>query len=170
MKRRTLLGLLPALLVAPGGLCAPPETDFSGTWKQSNERSTPPRSGDVTLRIDHHDPDLTVETAIVRGPSAPRRTLQHYTTNGRTYISTGTDGDEFHARRMERTRSRFLHRRARRGTGDSFPRDGSLMDGGAAIERRRERALDQAASRRLFISGKRRHVKAKRIPCHSSMK
>lgn len=70
MKRRTLLGLLPALLVAPGGLCAPPETDFSGTWKQSNERSTPPRSGDVTLRIDHHDPDLTVETAIVRGPSA----------------------------------------------------------------------------------------------------
>ncbi len=46
----------------------------------------------------------------------------------------------------------------------------SLMDGGAAIERRRERALDQAASRRLFISGKRRHVKAKRIPCHSSMK
>jgi hypothetical protein len=69
VKRRSLLVLLPALLVAPGGLCAPPETDFSGSWKQSNERSTPPRSGDVTLRI---------------------------TTDGRTSISTSTDGDEFH--------------------------------------------------------------------------
>jgi hypothetical protein len=67
-----------------------------GTWKQSNERSTPLRSGDVTPRIDHHDPDLTVETTIVRGPSAPRRALHHYTTDGRTSISTGTDGDEFH--------------------------------------------------------------------------
>jgi hypothetical protein len=50
----------------------------------------------VTLRIDHHEPDLTVETTIVRGPSAPRRALQHYTTGGRTSIATGTDGDEFH--------------------------------------------------------------------------
>lgn len=33
--------------------CARPTPDFSGVWKQSNERWTPKRSGDVTLKIEH---------------------------------------------------------------------------------------------------------------------
>ena len=96
MKRRMLLALLLAALTAPAGLCSQPKPDFSGTWRQSNERSIPRRMGDVTLHIDHHDPGLTVETTILRGSSASRHAVQHYMTDGRVAITTGADGDEFH--------------------------------------------------------------------------
>jgi hypothetical protein len=88
--------LLFAGVMAPSGICLPPNTDFSGTWKQSNERSTPARMGNVTLHIDHRDPDMTVETTILRGSGAPRHALQHYTTDGKSSLSAGADGDEFH--------------------------------------------------------------------------
>jgi hypothetical protein len=93
MKRRLFLGLLTTLLLAPAGICSAPNPNFSGTWKQSNDRSVPARTGDVTLHVDHHDPDLTVETTILRGS---RHALQHYTTDGKMSVSTGADGDEFH--------------------------------------------------------------------------
>jgi hypothetical protein len=96
MKRRMFLGLLLAVLMAPRGICAQPNPDFSGTWKQSNERSMPKRMGDVTLDIDHRDPELTVETTILRGSAPARHAVQRYTTDGKVSISTGTDGDEFH--------------------------------------------------------------------------
>jgi hypothetical protein len=70
--------------------------DFSGTWKQSNERSLPQRKGDVTLKIDHRDSELTVETTILRGSGAQRHALQHYTTDSKVSVTTGADGDEFH--------------------------------------------------------------------------
>jgi len=84
------------VLLVRGGLCSPPHPDFSGTWKQSNERCIPKRTGDVTLLIDHRDPDLVVETTIVRTAGAPRHAVQRYSTDGRTSVSTGADGDEFH--------------------------------------------------------------------------
>jgi hypothetical protein len=96
MKRRLFLGLLPALLLAPGGICSRPNPDFSGTWKQSNERCTPKRTGDVTLHIDHRDPDLIVETTVLRSSGSLRHALQRYSTDGKTSVSTGADGDEFH--------------------------------------------------------------------------
>ena len=71
MKRRLFLGLLPALLLAPTGICSPPSPNFSGTWKQSNERCVPKRTGDVILHIDHRDPDLTVETTLSVVPGCP---------------------------------------------------------------------------------------------------
>jgi len=96
MKRRLFLGLLSTLLLAHFALCLPPNPNFSGTWKQSNDRSVPPRKGEVTLRIDHRDPDLIVETTAQRASSPPRHAVQRYTTDGKTSISTGADGDEFH--------------------------------------------------------------------------
>jgi hypothetical protein len=96
MKTRLFLVLLSTLLLSPVGISAPPHPDFSGTWKQSNERCVPKRSGDVTLRIDHHDPDLTVETTMLRNSGPPRHAVQHYRTDGKTSVSTGADGDEFH--------------------------------------------------------------------------
>ena len=96
MKRRVFLGWLPVLFLTPRAICGPLHPNFSGTWKQSNERSAPVRTGDVTLRIDHRDPDITVETIIVRGSGESRRALQHYTTDGKASGSTGADGDEFH--------------------------------------------------------------------------
>jgi len=86
--------LLLSILPAAAGAQARP--DFSGLWKQDNERSLPKRNGDVTLRIEHRDPDLAVETTVTRGTQGARHAVQRYTTGGKVSISTGTDGDEFH--------------------------------------------------------------------------
>ena len=96
MKRQMFLGLLLAVFMASRGICSQPNPNFSGTWKQSNERSIPKRTGNVTLHIEHRDPDLTVETTALRGSAAPRHAMQRYTTDGKVSISTGADGDEFH--------------------------------------------------------------------------
>ncbi len=73
-----------------------PKPDFSGTWKQSNEQSSPKRSGDVTLTIRHRDPELVVETTS--RSIVTRHASQRYTTDGVESASTGADGDEFHSR------------------------------------------------------------------------
>lgn len=96
MKRQMFLGLLLAVFMASPGICSQPNPNFSGTWKQSNERSIPRRTGNVTLHIEHRDPELTVETTVLRGSAAPRHAMQRYTTDGKVSISTGADGDEFH--------------------------------------------------------------------------
>jgi hypothetical protein len=101
MKRRLFLGLLPTLLLVLGGICLPPNPNFSGTWKQSNERCVPKRTGDAILHIDHRDPDLTVETALLRSSGVTRRAVQRYSTNGKTSVSTGADGYEFHTHRYQ---------------------------------------------------------------------
>ena len=84
IQRRAMLLALLANLAFVGR--AEDHPNFSGTW----------RSGNVTLRIDHRDPLLTVETTILRGSGAPRHALQHYTVDGKVSVSTGADGDEFH--------------------------------------------------------------------------
>jgi hypothetical protein len=80
---------------APVAALAQATADFSGLWKQDNDRCQPMRSGDVTLHVEHHDPEFTVETTISRA-SGPRRAVQRHTTDGRVSVSTGADGDEFH--------------------------------------------------------------------------
>ena len=94
MKRITLLALLVTFLGISGR--AETRPSFSGTWRQSNERCVPTRTGDVTLKIDHHDPHLIVETNILHGSAPPRHAIQEYTIDGRVSVSTGADGDEFH--------------------------------------------------------------------------
>jgi hypothetical protein len=69
--------------------------DFSGLWKQDNDICLPKRSGDVTLRIEHRDPELTIETSISHDSVNSRRAIQKYTTDGRTSVSAGADGDRF---------------------------------------------------------------------------
>jgi hypothetical protein len=70
--------------------------DFSGLWKQDNDRCQPKRNGDVTLRIEQHSPALTIETSIARDSSSSRHAIQKYTTDGKVSSSTGADGDEFY--------------------------------------------------------------------------
>ena len=96
MTRRLLSGLLTLLLVSPAALGSPPQTRFSGTWKQSGERCVPKRSGNVTQRIDLHGPDLIVETTILRPSGPPRHAVQQYRVEDGITVSTGADGDEFH--------------------------------------------------------------------------
>jgi hypothetical protein len=82
-------------LAFAAGASSQTRPDFTGSWKQDNERCQPKRSGDVTLQIEHHDPNLAVATSIARG-SQSRHANQEYTTDGKVSVSTGADGDEFH--------------------------------------------------------------------------
>ena len=140
MKRRLFLGLLPALLLVPTGICSPANPNFSGTWKQSNERSDPKRTSNVILQIDHHDPDMTVETTILRGSAAPRHALQRYTTDGRTSTSTGADGDEFHTS-VVWSGPALVFSVEEHEDGNIIPsrETWTLIEKGAALERLRER-------------------------------
>ena len=72
------------------------EPDLSGLWKQDNDRCQPKCSGDVTLHIEHRDPELTIETTIAHASLSPGHAVQKYATDGRVSISMGTDGDELH--------------------------------------------------------------------------
>ena len=141
MKRRLFLGLLPALLlVPPAGICSPADPNFSGTWKQSNERSVPTRTGNVVVQIDHHDPDMTMETTILRGSAAPRHALQRYTTDGKTSTSTGADGDEFHTSVVWSGPTLVFSVEEHEDGRIILSRETwSLIENGAALERRRER-------------------------------
>lgn len=130
--------LLPAVTIA-----AWPQTvqDFSGIWKQDNDRCQPKRSGDVTLHIEYHDPELTVETSISRGSQISRHAVQKYTTDGKVSVSTGADGDEFHTSVVwkdsslvfaieEHEDGRILH------SHETW----SLVENGTTLQRTRERA------------------------------
>jgi hypothetical protein len=98
-KRIIVTYLLAAHMVvgmAVDAVVAQTRQDFAGIWKQSNERCLPKRTGDVTLRIDHRDPEFIVETTILHGSAPTRKATQRYTTDGKISISKGADGDEFH--------------------------------------------------------------------------
>jgi hypothetical protein len=141
MKRRLFLGLLPALLlVPPAGICSPADPNFSGTWKQRNERSVPTRTGNVIVQIDHHDPDMTMETTILHGSAAPRHSVQRYTTDGKTSTSTGADGDEFHTSVVWSGPTLVFSVEEHEDGRIILSRETwSLIENGAALERRRER-------------------------------
>jgi hypothetical protein len=140
VTRRLLLFFLSALLLTPA-IASPNDPNFSGSWQQSNERSIPQRTGAVTLHIEQHDPDLVVETTILRSSGPPRHAVQRYTTDGRTSISTGADGDEFHTSVVvngasliftieEHEDGRILHSKE----------TWTLIENGAALQREREPA------------------------------
>ena len=92
---RVFLGILLLSTAAPVAW-SQGTPDFSGMWKQDNDRCQPQRNGDVTLRIEHRDPELSVETSISRNSASPRHAVQKYTTDGKVSVSTGADGDQFH--------------------------------------------------------------------------
>jgi hypothetical protein len=139
VKRQRFLGLLTMLLLAPG-ICPAANPDFSGTWKQSNERSTPARKGDVTLHIDYRDSQLTIETTILRSSAAPKHASQHYTTDGKPSVSTGADGDEFHTAVTRRgTALVFSVEEHEDGRIILSQETWTLIENGDALERRRER-------------------------------
>jgi len=139
MKRRTFLALLMAILIATVGICSPPRPDFSGKWKQSNERSIPRRTGNVTLHIEHRDPELAVKTNIIRGSAVPRHADQRYTTDGKVSVSTGADGDEFHTSIVWSGQSLAFSIEEHEDGRILLSRETwTLIENGAAIERVRE--------------------------------
>ncbi|AXC15931.1 hypothetical protein ACPOL_6719 [Acidisarcina polymorpha] len=141
MKRRLFFGLLLMALVACHGMCSPPNPDFSGVWKLNGERSTPKRSGNVTLRIDHHDAQLNVETTIRRGSGAARTAMQRYTTDGKVSTTIGADGDEFHTSIVRSGKSLVFSVEEHEDGHIILSRETwTLIENGAALERVREGA------------------------------
>jgi hypothetical protein len=154
MKRRMYLGLLLAVLMAPLAICAQTNPDFSGTWKLSNEHSMPRRMGDVTMHIDHRDPELSVETTMFRGSAAPRHAVQHYTTDSKVSISTGADGDEFHTSVVWKRQSLVFSIEEHEDGSILLSKEiWTLIESGAALKRVRENvnASPEGAGKQTLI-------------------
>jgi len=119
------------LVTAASVACAQGTPDFSGLWK---------RNGDVTLRIEHRGPELTVETSISRNSSRSRHAVQKYTTDGKISVSTGADGDEFHTSVVWKDFS-LVFSIEEHEDGRVLPskETWSLSEGGATLEKIRER-------------------------------
>jgi outer membrane biogenesis lipoprotein LolB len=129
--------LLAAITIAARAQTA---TDFSGLWKQDNDRCQPKRSGDVTLRIEHHDPEFTVETSILGNSTNSRHAVQKYTTDGKASVSTGADGDEFHTSVVWKESSLvFSIEEHEDGRILQSKETWSVIEDGATLERIRER-------------------------------
>lgn len=132
---------LSILFLSAVTVAAWPQTmpDFSGLWNQDNDRCQPKRSGDVTLRIDHHEPELTIETTISHGSLSSGHAVQKYTTDGRVSVSTGADGDEFHTTVAWKDSSLVFtieeHEDGRIHSQETW----SLIENGATLQRTRER-------------------------------
>jgi hypothetical protein len=153
MNRRSFLGWLPALLLVPNGICSPPNPNFSGTWKQNNERCTPTRTGNVTLHIEQRDPELIVETTVFRSFGPNRHAVQRYSTDGKTSVSTGADGDEFHTSIVWNEQSLvFSVEEHEDGHILSSKETWTLIENGNVLERCRERngSPDQAGKQTII--------------------
>jgi hypothetical protein len=154
---RIFLGIL---WLSTAALAAAPQTtpDFSGLWKQDNDRCQPKRNGDVTLRIEHRDPGLTVETSIARNASSSNHAVQNYTTDGKVSRSTGADGDEFNTSIVWKDSSLvFSIEEHEDGRILLSKETWSVIEDGATLERIRERA-----------NGEKQTLFFRRIPVSSS--
>jgi hypothetical protein len=118
-------------------LLAGQRPDFSGTWKIE---------GGATLRIEHHDPELVVET-LNKG----KRALQRYTTDGKESTSTGIDGDEFRTVVLWQSGGELFFdiEEHERGKILKATERWSLIEGGAKLKR--ERVTAKAPKGRTLI-------------------
>ena len=140
---RSVRIVLTMLLLSPVTVAAWPQTvpDFSGLWKQDNDRCQPKRSGDVTLHIEHHGSELTFETSISHGSQISRHAVQKYTTDGKVSVSTGADGDEFRTSVVWRDSSLvFAIEEHEDGRILHSQETWLLIENGATLQRTRERS------------------------------
>jgi hypothetical protein len=154
---RVFLGILLLSTAAPVAW-SQGTPDFSGMWKQDNDRCQPQRNGDVTLRIEHRDPELSVETSISRNSASPRHAVQKYTTDGKVSVSTGADGDQFHTSVVWQDSSLLFSIEEHEDGRILLSKETwSVIEDGATLERIRER-----------LHGERQTLFFRRIPMISS--
>jgi hypothetical protein len=126
--------------------------DFSGTWKQDNDRCQPRRRGDVALRIEQRDHALTVETTMTNSSGSSRHAEQKYTTDGKVSVSTGADGDEFHTAVVWKDSSLiFTIEEHEDGRILRSKETWTLIENGAALQRVRE-PLDKGEKQTLIYT------------------
>ena len=87
-----LLSIATALSVTP--LSARVRPNFSGAWKQNNDRCVPKQRSTATITIKNLDPQLTVEIASVSGSAPLSRAVKQYTTDGKPSRMMDSEGDE----------------------------------------------------------------------------
>ena len=97
-KRFPLWTLVLPVLFCAGLVRAEDKPNFSGTWKQNNEKSKlnrPSTLKSYVNKIEHKDPNLKVVTTLVgdRGEYTYERS---YTTGGKEQVTKDREGDEFH--------------------------------------------------------------------------
>lgn len=150
--RRFIVAAVFVMVFTAQSLLGQTHPSLSGVWKQSNDRSQPSRRGDVTLRIDHRDPELVVETAILRSPGPPRTAKQKYSTDGKTSTTTGADGDEFLTSVVWKgTALVFRIEEHEDGRTLLSKETWSLIEDGAALQRVREYSDGQATQTLVYL-------------------
>lgn len=142
-RGRIRIWAIALFLLSTAGVTSWPQAapDFSGLWKQDNDRCQPKRNGEVTLRIERNGPQFTVETTILRGSLNSRHAVQKYSTDGTVSVSTGADGDEFHTSIVWSGPSLVFSIEEHEDGRIILSRETwTLIDNGAALERVREPA------------------------------
>lgn len=113
--------------------------DFSGLLEQDNDRCQPKRSGDVTLRIEHHSAELVAETSIAHASPHSRRAVQKYTIMEKSrYQQERTETNSTPGVSVEVQAWSSLSRSMRTAT-FSIRRRRGLIEMSATLERIRER-------------------------------
>jgi hypothetical protein len=90
----TVLAALLAVPALTAALHAETHPDFSGVWKQANERCIPKQSGEATITIKQHDPQISIEMASKMGTAPVSRGEKLYTLNGKPTMMKDSEGDE----------------------------------------------------------------------------
>jgi hypothetical protein len=156
LRKHVLLAVLLILSAAAPSLLAQAAPDLSGTWTQDNARCTPPRKGNVTLRITEHQPELAIETTMLRASGGtPRHALQHYTLDGKPSVSTGADGDEFHTSIAVHDGSLvFTIEEHEDGDVLHSVETWTLIDGGSALQRVRTGGKGEGSQTLIYVRAK----------------
>jgi hypothetical protein len=127
------------LLLAGSSAWSQTAPNFSGQWKQDNDRCQPKRNGNVTLNIEFKPAELMVETTIVRSSETSRHAVQKYRTDGTVSVSTGADGDEFHTSVVKKDSSLiFSIEEHEDGRILKSEETWTLIEDGATLQRTRE--------------------------------
>ena len=80
--RRMLLVVLATLLLAPAAFSQDAKPNFSGHWKLDKSKSdfgSGPQPDEVIEVIDHHEPDLVVNTTTTQSGREQKRSVKYTT-------------------------------------------------------------------------------------------
>jgi hypothetical protein len=148
--------LLALLLLSSGArlACAQDRPDFSGTWRQVNERTVPrPKDKSYSYRtvVDQHDSVLDVVVSVVGGREQGELRL-HYSIGGGELVYTGLDHDEFHTTvRWRGQELVFDTVEYERGQKVLVTETWSLLEGGHTLKRVKEENGQDKHSTRVYI-------------------
>jgi hypothetical protein len=153
LSSRRIFGLL--VLLCSTRLAYPQSRpDFSGTWRQNNERTVPrPKDDSYSYRaiVDQHDSVLDVVVSVVGGREQGELHL-NYSIGGGELVYIGLDHDEFHTTvRWRGQELVFDTVEYERGEKVLVTETWSLLEGGHTLKRVKEENGPDKHSTRIYI-------------------